>query len=152
MTLDLISNTSSFAQLPDWSLITEFLAAPDLLTCEAKRYDIDGDRLYAIVADDVFKEGASPLEAHRKYIDVQVALIGSFNVLWKPLAQCVQVKKEYDADDDYLLMSDEAHTRIHLSPGVALVLHPADAHAPQPPTDRVRKVVFKIRNIDIDRG
>jgi YhcH/YjgK/YiaL family protein len=145
MIVDHLSNASAFAALPQWPQIAAFLDELTLAPMAAGRHDIDGDNLYAIIADDVHKMEQNPLEAHRLYIDVQVAIEGSFDVLWRPLAHCQSVMKEYDAEKDYLLMADAASSKVHLEPGIAAVFYPEDAHAPQPPASIVRKVVFKVK-------
>ena len=107
-------------------------------------HKIDGDRFFAVVAVEQHVDKTNPLEAHHKYIDVQVAVEGAFEVLWRPLSTCTNVKKEYDEESDLLFMGDEPTTRMTLEPGVAAVFYPEDAHAPQPPSKHVRKVIFKI--------
>ena len=145
MIIDTIDNTASFRHLPWFATIENYLKTTDLLSAEQGRYDIDGDDLYVIVADDAAREAHPPLEAHRRYIDLQIALSGSFDVLWRPLAECTEELQPYNEEDDVLLMSDQASTRLTLSPGIAAVFFPLDAHAPQPPGVSVRKAVFKIK-------
>lgn len=145
MIIDHITNTESFRHLPWYASIADFLRNNDLLATDPGRYDIQGDDLFVIVADDVHREANPPLEAHRTYIDLQIALSGSFDVLWRPLAECTEELQPYSEEDDVLLMSDHASTRLTLTPGIAAVFYPRDAHAPQPPGERVRKAVFKIR-------
>jgi len=145
MIIDHISNTESFRHLSWFASIADFLRDNDLRTADPGRYDVQGDDLFVIVADDVRREATPPLEAHRTYIDLQIALSGSFDVLWRPLAECTEEFQPYSAEDDVLLMRDQASTRLTLTPGIAAVFFPQDAHAPQPPDERVRKAVFKIR-------
>ena len=55
-----------------------FLKNNDLTKLEPKRYDIDGDKLYAIFSEDMTKnEEDTKFEAHRKYIDIQHVIIGA---------------------------------------------------------------------------
>ncbi len=131
------------ASLPWWPKVQEFLRTSDFSVMPAGRVDIDGDELYAIVADDVAREDKAYLEAHRKYIDVQIATAGAFDILWKPLSSCMSERQAYDEEKDYCLMNDDASTRIAVLPGTAVILFPEDAHAPQPPATHVRKVVVK---------
>ena len=145
MIIDQINNSASFRHLPWFAAIQDFLQTTDLISVEPGRIDIDGDNLFVIVADDSARDAHPPLEAHRTYIDLQLALAGSFDVLWRPLAECTQELQPYSDEDDVLLMSDPAPTRLVLSTGIAAVFFPEDAHAPQPPTTSVRKAVFKIR-------
>lgn len=144
MIVDLFAHSASFAHLPWFETIREYLATHDLRGVAAGRYDVLGDELYVVVADDTARPDEPLLEAHRAYIDLQLTIEGSYDVLWKPLAECTMVAREYDAADDLLFMADRASTRLHLSEGMAAVFFPGDAHAPQPPADRVRKAVFKI--------
>lgn len=145
MIIDQIHNSDSFRHLPWFTAINVYLDTTDLLSAEPGRYDIDGDDLFVIVADDEARDAHPPLEAHRTYIDLQLALSGSFDVLWRPLAECTQELQPYSDEDDVLLMSDAASTRLTLTPGIAAVFFPQDAHAPQPPSIAVRKAVFKIK-------
>jgi biofilm protein TabA len=145
MILSDINDDNAFASLPDWTAIAAFLQDPSTVTCPAGRYELDGDRLYAIVADDEPRDDVAPLEAHREYIDVQTALVGSFEILWKSLHECHDVRQEYSAESDVALFNDEPTTCLHVSPGLAVVLYPSDAHAPQAPYSHLRKVIVKIR-------
>jgi biofilm protein TabA len=132
------------ASLPWWSRVQSFLRTTDFSLLSVGRQEIDGDYMYAIVADDSSRNDDVYLEAHRQYIDVQVAATGSFDILWKPLSTCVSERQAYDIDKDYCLMNDNALSRITVEPGTAVILFPDDAHAPQPPLKHVRKVVVKV--------
>jgi len=145
MIIDAITSTTSFEHLHWFKEIVRFIQQSDIANLPAGRYDVIGDHLFVIIADDVARNAHPPLEAHRTYIDLQLTLSGSFDVLWRPLSSCTQELRPYSEEDDVLLMSDEAQTRLHLPEGVAAVFFPEDAHAPQPPLDAVRKAVFKIK-------
>lgn len=131
------------ASLPWWPKVQNFLQTSDFSSMPAGRIDIDGDDLYAIIADDVSRDDKAYLEAHRRYIDVQIATDGAFDILWKPLSACTNERQAYDEEKDYCLMNDDANTRVAVLPGTAVILFPEDAHAPQPPASHVRKVVVK---------
>ncbi len=144
MIVDTLASPTAFAHLPWFVRVRDFLAAHDLTTVEPGRHDIDGDQCFVIVADDVRRDDVAPLEAHRQYIDVQIALQGSFDIMWSPLSSCTRVTKPYDTDDDVELYADAPSTRVHVAEGTAVVLYPDDAHAPQPPANAVRKCIFKV--------
>lgn len=144
MIVDTLASPAAFAHLPWFARVRDFLAANDLTTVEPGRHDIDGDQCFVIVADDVRRDDVAPLEAHRQYIDVQIALQGSFDIMWSPLSSCTRVTKPYDTDDDVELYADAPSTRVHVAEGTAVVLYPDDAHAPQPPANAVRKCIFKV--------
>lgn len=144
MIVDRLTSPSAFAHLPWFGRVREFLAAHDLETAEPGRYDVDGDMCFVIVADDVHRDEVAPLEAHRQYIDVQIALRGSFDILWSPQASCMHVTQPYDVEADIEFYADVPATRVHVAEGTAVVLYPDDAHAPQPPANAVRKCIFKV--------
>lgn len=134
------------ASLPWWPKVQEFLRTSDFSVMPAGRVDIDGDDLYAIVADEISPDDDAArtyLEAHKRYIDVQIATAGAFDILWKPLSSCKSERQAYDEEKDFCLMNDDAVTRVVVQPGTAVILFPDDAHAPQPPAEYVRKVVVK---------
>lgn len=131
------------ASLPWWPRVLSFLRTTDFAVIQAGRVDIDGGDLYAIIADDTSREDKTYLEAHKRYIDVQMATMGTFDILWKPLSSCSHEREAYDYEKDICLMNDEATTRVVVAPGTAVILFPDDAHAPRPPADHVRKVVVK---------
>lgn len=132
------------ASLPWWPRVFKFLTTTDFTSVSAGRIDIDGDLLYAIIADDKPRDERAYLEAHKQYIDVQMAVAGSFDILWKPLSACTSERQAYDVEKEYCLMNDDANTRVVVESGTAVILFPDDAHAPQPPASYVRKVVVKI--------
>lgn len=144
MIVDALTSTFAFAHLPWFASLRNFLAAHDLVAAEPGRYDVDGDSCFVIVADDIHRDEVAPLEAHRRYIDVQIALQGSFDIMWSPRSSCEQISKSYDADADVELYADAPSTRVHVTEGTAVVLYPDDAHAPQPPSNAVRKCIFKV--------
>ncbi|MBC8124301.1 MAG: YhcH/YjgK/YiaL family protein [Candidatus Kapabacteria bacterium] len=145
MIIDQFSETTSFNHLPWFAAVREYVSNNNLHNADAGRYDIDGDDLFVIIADDTARDAHPPLEAHRSYIDLQLAIEGSFDVLWRPLAECNDLLQPYSLEDDVLLMSDAATTRLTINEGIAAVFFPGDAHAPQPPSVSVRKAVFKIK-------
>jgi YhcH/YjgK/YiaL family protein len=108
------------------------------------RYPIDGDRIYALVsrADGRGKDH-SPLEAHRRYIDIQMVLAGHDLVGWKPCAG-LSVAVAYDQEKDiefYQAVPDFWHP---LMAGMFAVYFPADAHAPLAGSGQLRKLVIKV--------
>ena len=54
---------------------------------EVKRYDIDGDNLYATVSEYITKnEEDAKFEAHQKYIDIQYVISGKEIMSIAPLS------------------------------------------------------------------
>ncbi len=88
-------------------------------------------------------------EAHKKYIDIQMMLKGSENIITEHIDamhkyECI--KPFEDGDIELFKMNNEGKDNI-LAPGDFIVLYPEDAHSPgicvSEPEDVV-KIVFKI--------
>ncbi len=115
------------------------------------RYEIDGDRVLAMVSSYETKPSEDCFyETHRKYIDVHVLVSGREYVLARDSAS-LTVKTVYSAENDieFQEASPGEVQRAYLAPGTVLILFPEDAHMPcvriggYPET--VRKVVVKVR-------
>ena len=88
-------------------------------------------------------------EAHRQFLDIQYLIYGEETIKCKPI-DGLTVTKEYDAENDYLLMNDEVEipANLLLGNGYFALLYPDDAHEPQlcvGEPKRVKKVVVKIK-------
>lgn len=71
-------------------------------------------------------------EAHREYLDIQYLISGNEIIKCKPI-EGLCVTKEYDAENDYLLLSDKVNNTLDclLGDGYFTLLYPDDAHEPQ---------------------
>ena len=124
-----------------------FLRRRDLAALPDGRYDIDGDRVFALVQRYETAPAAEPrFEAHRAYIDVQYLASGSEVIGWAPLGG-LRVSEPYDGEKDACFGSAAAWTPLRLGPGELAVLYPEDAHAPRLADGgpgKVMKVVVKV--------
>lgn len=112
---------------------------------EDGEYEIDGRRVYAIVSSaEGVGEGSVRLEAHRKYIDIQVCLRGTDAIGWLPVDECTTVLDEYSEDKDIEFYGDEPLSWINLENNVFAIFFPHDAHAPLASIGKCRKVVVKV--------
>ena len=125
-----------------------FLKRPDLASLPLGRYEIDGDRCWAMVQDVELKPLAErKLETHRKYIDIQAPLTGVESIgLAKMSAEAQRLP--FDVEKDFVLYDGESKP-VTLVPGeFAVFFPPLDAHAPccmvQNGPSRIKKVVVKI--------
>ncbi len=123
----------------------EYIESNDLTKLDAGEYKIDGDKAILIIAEDDAREHpGNKLEAHIKYIDIQMVIEGFFGLTWKALEECENIISEYDPEIDAALYSDEADFEIEIRPGTFVVLMPEDAHFPQPPKSKIKKAILKI--------
>ena len=143
MVLDQLANASRYASMhPRFARAFEFLAA--LGPLPAGRQDLDGDRLYVLVQDENGRghKGAR-LEAHRKYIDIQLTLEGIEEIGWSPLAAC-RPAAGFDQEKDSGFFDDRPHVWLTLPPGHFAIFLPTDAHAPLGGLGRCQKAVVKV--------
>jgi biofilm protein TabA len=125
------------------------------------RYELDGERLFAIVSQDEGRgRGAVKLESHRRYIDIQMPLpllaegdtsgtpspsLSADEVIgWRAVADCREVETSYDEARDIAFYRDAAETWLTLPPGVFAVFFPDDAHAPLAGHGSVLKAIVKV--------
>ena len=146
MILDRLENAALYWKLhPGLEAAFKFLGRADLAALPAGRNEIDGERLYAMVAigEGRGRDGAKH-EAHRRYIDIHYALDGTDEIGWKPTATCVERSDDYDAEQDADLFTEAADAWIALPPGTFAVFFPEDAHAPMAGAGDLHKVIVKV--------
>ena len=110
------------------------------------RYPVEGDLVYALVGDDQGRgREASPLEAHREYIDIQYVVAGDEWIGWHAADEQLRIRDAYDPARDIMFFNDLPASWVRIPPGCFALLFPEDAHAPLAGAGRVRKVVLKIK-------
>lgn len=144
--LGTLTDTARFeAMHPLFPAVFRFLAINDLAALPAGESELDGRRLRCIVSEDAGKSKADAvLEAHRRYIDIQVLLAGAETTGWRPTPDCLDLKEPYKAEADVVLFRDEPARWVNLKPGDFAVFFPDDAHAPMVGSGPIRKLIFKV--------
>jgi YhcH/YjgK/YiaL family protein len=85
------------------------------------------------------------LEAHKKFYDLHCTMEGTDVLVYKPVADCSDVKTEYNEEGDYALYNETPTEILNAPAGSYCLIPPADAHmALYGDCGFVRKVVFKI--------
>ncbi len=110
-----------------------FLRRGDLAALPDGRYEIDGERVFAMAQRYETLAQAEPrFEAHRKYIDVQFMAAGSEVIGWAHVS-ALAVTEVYDAEKDVCFgpVKTGLWTPVRLGAGQLAVLYPEDAHAPR---------------------
>lgn len=121
-----------------------FALSPDFKDMPLGTHKLQGDDLFVIIADDHAREHNAKLEAHRKYIDIQLTIDGVFDIGWKSLHQCRMLDKPYDEENDFMLFADAPDFQMTLAPDTFAIFFPDDAHAPNAPKHFVKKAIFKV--------
>ncbi len=146
MILDILENADRYAALNrGFAQAFAFLRQGKLKELPVGRYEIDGDRVFAVVARESGrrKEDAR-LEAHEKYIDIQLVLAGTDTMGWKPRSLCIQPAGAYDEKADIQFFADYPDAWLSAESGAFAIFYPDDAHMPLISTGQIHKVVVKI--------
>lgn len=146
MILDILKKANHYLALnKNFSKAIGFLLRPDLKELPAGKYEIDGERVYAMVSKEPGrKKKDALLETHEKYIDIQLVLAGTDSMGWKPKSSCKKPSGEYDREEDIQYFADKPDTWISTKSGAFVIFFPEDAHMPLVSSGQLHKVVVKI--------
>ncbi|MEW6501319.1 MAG: YhcH/YjgK/YiaL family protein [Thermodesulfobacteriota bacterium] len=146
MILDVLENAHRYTPLhPLFAKAFAFLARPDLRELALGKYEIDGDRVYAMVDKGTGRaREEAPLEAHEKYIDIQLVLAGTDTMGWKATSRCTRPTKEYNRAKDIRFFADAPDAWVAVHPGAFVIFFPEDAHAPLVSPGELHKVIVKV--------
>jgi YhcH/YjgK/YiaL family protein len=140
---------SYFKNKERWEKAFKFLKSNDLSKLELKRYDLDGDNLFATVSEYLSKnEETAKFEAHRKYIDIQYVIVGKEVMNIAPITTVKEVLTPYDATKDIEFITVDKIVNYNASPANFFIFFPGDAHRPglkDGVNSSVRKVVLKVK-------
>jgi YhcH/YjgK/YiaL family protein len=132
-----------------WDKAFYFLKNSDLSKLELKRYDIDGDNLYAPVSEYLTKnEEDAKFEAHQKYIDIHYVISGAEQIGIAPRSLKKDVLVPYDPNKDVEFLTVTHSTNVKATPDRFFIFFTLDAHCPGFKDGEnlyVRKVVVKVK-------
>lgn len=147
--IDRLEHVGDYAALgAGFALAAEFLLRKDLDAIAPGRYELDGDRVIAIVngAADLVAPSARKVEVHHDYFDIQVPRSGeeTFGLArFDPSAP-----GSFDEAND-IGFYDQPVEYYTLAPGEFAILHPKTcAHAPAVSLTgprAIRKIIVKVR-------
>jgi YhcH/YjgK/YiaL family protein len=127
----------------------DYLQQTNLAELADGRYELDGDRLFAIVQRYRPKPLTEAMwEAHRRYIDVQYVVTGCERMGCTFLRDDLPVRQPYDAQKD-IIFFDTQGDFVTVPAGSFTIFAPHDIHAPSlvanagDPQAQVCKVVMK---------
>ena len=147
MVIDTLDHSAHYENLhPRFKAAFAFLKKPGIEAIATGRTEIDGAALFALVQEYETKpihEGK--LEAHRKYIDIQLVVEGEEFMGYAPL-NGQSAAKAFDSEKDCGFYDGEAwFTRYRK--GMFAIFFPQDAHLPCRYTEKpskVKKIVLKV--------
>lgn len=147
MILDSLNNSKQVEGLhPLFKQAFDYVKSTDFSTLEDGKYELDGSRLFVSIAS-IFgkaKEEAA-IETHKKYIDIQLPLLGVEKIGWKPGCELQEESSPYNEAKDIAFFVDRptAYTKIY--PGQFAIYFPEDGHAPGIGEGAIRKVIVKVQ-------
>jgi YhcH/YjgK/YiaL family protein len=146
MIFDSLSQCDRYVALhPAFARAFEFLRRTNPATLAPGRHVLDADRLYVSVdhKEGRGREGAR-LEAHRRYIDIQVTIEGGEEIGWMPLSMCRTPAETFDEIRDICFYDDRPDTWLSVLPGRFAIFYPDDAHAPLAGRGLLKKAIVKV--------
>lgn len=147
MILDSLNNTEKIECLhPLFKKAFDYLKSTDFSKMEDGKYELEGSRLYVNVASIFGKEKKdAAIETHKKYIDIQMPLLGVEKIGWKPGYELQEESSPYNEQKDITFYIDRptAYTKIY--PGQFAIYFPEDGHAPGIGQGNIRKVIAKVQ-------
>lgn len=146
MIVDVLENAYRYLALHrGFAPAFEFLGRIDIKELPPGTYEIDGERVFAMVALEAGRrQEEALLETHEKYIDIQLVLAGTDTMGWLPKSQCQQAAGSYDPDTDLQFFTDKPETWLPISNGTFAIFFPEDAHMPLISSGQIHKVVVKV--------
>jgi YhcH/YjgK/YiaL family protein len=147
MIVDTLEKSENYLSLhPRFKAAFDFLKSTDLQALPEGRLELDGSNLFALTQCYQTKPVAEgKLEAHRKYIDIQVVVSGEEYIGYAPLTGQAPVDP-FNTEKDIGFYHGEANL-IKITAGMFAIFYPHDAHLPcrqiQGPC-AVKKIVVKV--------
>ena len=116
-------------------------------TMENGQYEIDGDKVYAIVNSyDTKPVGDCAWEAHIRYCDIHYSVSGSERIGYAHKSHMLEIQ-EYNPDKDYALFTGAGDWNT-IREGSFCLLLPEDIHAPGAiageHSSHLKKVIIKL--------
>lgn len=147
MILDSLNNTEKVERLhPLFKKAFDYIKATDFSKMEDGQYELDGSRLFISLVSLTGKDKKeAAIETHKKYIDIQLPLLGVEKIGWKPGCELQEESISYNEEKDITFYVDRPTAFTKIYPGQFAVYFPEDGHAPGIGEGNIRKVIVKVQ-------
>lgn len=147
MIIDRLEHLSRYAGIhPSISEIVEYLNHTSLYELEAGRHQIQEDSIYVNIEQIKRKNKTeAQLEAHRKFMDIQIPLETIEIMGYTPVDLCAGISIPYSEEKDILFLRGQAQSYFTVEPGMFAIFMPQDAHAPGITPIQSKKAIFKVK-------
>lgn len=149
MIADKITNLHLYSAFVPAEEILAFIEKVEKEQLPAGCYDLNGDKLFALVQEYNSKPKAEArMESHKLYTDLQYVMSGEECIGWEPVENLeTEEDKTPDADVIFFVNKEPVSSNV-LKAGMFGIYLPTDGHMPGVAVDEsvpVHKIVFKIR-------
>lgn len=148
MILGSLNNTEVIENIhPLFKKAFDYLKTNDLTKIESttSNIEIDGNSVFVMVQKYQGKTKEEViLEAHKRYIDIQLIVEGSEQMGWLDINKCTEVKSGYDENKDVAFYNNTASSFVTVNPNEFAIFFPEDAHAPGAGDELIKKMVIKV--------
>lgn len=145
MIIDVLENADKYVTLhKDFKLVFDFLKSHDIATMECGKHQLRGDEVFFNLQEYETKP-TQKLEAHKKYIDIQVVAVGEEYMGYTNISNTT-LKEEYDENKDVMFLNGDVD-KLKANNKTFLIFYPEDAHMPALAVNEakwVKKAIFKI--------
>ena len=146
MIIDKVENIGKYAALGEhFRTAAEWLAGQDMSALAPGSIQVDGERVYATLADNRLSGETPAYEAHRRYADIQVIVDGKEKFFLGTEGTAGQLIPE----KDFCPCEVSAGLPFVLESGWFVIFLPGEMHAPGNPAGEpsvCRKMVIKVRS------
>lgn len=146
MILDSLDNLKNYSGISEnFAKAVDFILNTDLEALPVGRNEVCGDKIFANVmeAQPRTKE-ESPIEIHRKYIDIQIPLTGDEVMGYIPKYKLEEIAYDEAADASLYPVGQLAADYLNVPRSMFTVFFPQDGHAPAITPVKLRKVIVKV--------
>lgn len=146
MILDALDNSQRVENLhPLFKKAFEYIKSTDFSQVADGTIELEGSRLTVTVASLCGKQKSeAAIETHKKYIDIQLPLLGVEKIGWKPGCQLQEESIPYNEEKDITFYVDRPTAFTKIYPGQFAIYFPEDGHAPGLGQGNIRKVIVKV--------
>ncbi|MBU9726157.1 YhcH/YjgK/YiaL family protein [Diplocloster modestus] len=130
-------------------LIRDFIREAGLNMPPEGRYELDGDKLFALVqCYETREKSVGKMESHKAHLDLQYMMDGE-ELVYLNFSDELQVMEDQTPKEDFVFYrTPDESIGAKLKTGMFMLMYPWDAHLPCCQingTSPVKKIVFKIR-------
>ncbi len=145
MIIDVISNSDKYLSLhKDFKLVFDYIKNNDLSKMDCGKHEIRGNEVFFNLQEYETKP-IQKLEAHRKYIDIQVVVSGEEYMGYTNFDNTT-VSEQYNDEKDIMFLLGNVDKVLAYNK-TFVIFYPQDAHMPALSVKepmRVKKAIFKI--------